>query len=129
MEVFGWINLDLHSVTYCLPSDYTHHKQNTFEVKLIWLHSIISFCAVCLILKGNQLGENKQHNLSITEDNLQLNYRRFPNIKTILHLSIAKYLLYGGYLLNWTQRLIDVISDQLPMCHHTITVLAITNLQ
>lgn len=53
----------------------------------------------------------------------------FANNKSILLPSVINYLLCGGYLLNWTQRLINVVSDQSPMSHHATTVQAITNLQ
>lgn len=52
-----------------------------------------------------------------------------PNNITICLPPITSYLLCGGYLLNWTQHVIDVISDQMPISHHTTTVPAIRNLQ
>lgn len=94
-KLFGWISLDLHLVTYCLPFDYTHHSQTEY----IWIETQMAashyfFCAACLILGGNQLGENKQNNLSIIEDNLQLNYGHFQTIKLFASIHYKLFVMW-----------------------------------
>lgn len=42
---------------------------------------LLFFDAACKLPEGNQLGENKQNNLSIIENNLQLKPRLYQTIK------------------------------------------------
>lgn len=56
---------------------------------------LLFFYAACQLPKGNQLRENKQNNLSIMEDNLQLKPRLNQTIKLFVAIYHTLFVMQG----------------------------------